>query len=218
MHFVYKTINSINGKFYIGVHTGNCQDTYLGSGAALIKAISKYGIDNFKREILHICETLDEAYRLEKSIVTEELVVDDQCYNLAIGGRGYRRHDTNRQMSNETKRKLSESQQGIPNTDETNKKISNTLTGKLKTDAHKKNMSISAKARAPDTDETKKKKSEAIKLAIAEGRLDPGAGLRGKNIRKVQCPHCEKIGAVNLMKRYHYENCKEQLNGNKDGY
>jgi len=29
-----------------------------------------------------------------------------------------------------------------------------------------------------------------------------------KNMPKIVCPHCKKIGGRNLMKRYHFENCK----------
>jgi len=38
----------------------------------------------------------------------------------------------------------------------------------------------------------------------------PFAGSRNpnKNMPKVECPHCKKIGGRNQMKRYHFENCK----------
>lgn len=31
-----------------------------------------------------------------------------------------------------------------------------------------------------------------------------------KNMPKVTCPHCEKIGGRNQMKRYHFDNCKNK--------
>lgn len=41
---IYKTINKINGKFYIGAHaTSNINDGYLGSGTSLLHAMKKYG-------------------------------------------------------------------------------------------------------------------------------------------------------------------------------
>jgi hypothetical protein len=40
--FTYKTINKINNKYYIGVHsTNDIKDGYLGSGVALKRAIRK---------------------------------------------------------------------------------------------------------------------------------------------------------------------------------
>ena len=48
---IYETINLINGKRYIGKDTHN-DNSYLGSGRVLSKAIKKYGIDKFKFEII----------------------------------------------------------------------------------------------------------------------------------------------------------------------
>ena len=56
-HVVYRITNMINGKKYIGKHsTTDVYDGYFGSGIAIKQAINKYGIDNFKKEI--ICLTV----------------------------------------------------------------------------------------------------------------------------------------------------------------
>ena len=34
--------------------------------------------------------------------------------------------------------------------------------------------------------------------------------LKGKPKRKVECPHCHKIGAVSPMKRFHFDFCKKK--------
>lgn len=86
---VYKTTNQLNGMFYIGVHkTDNPNDTYMGSGKRLGYAISKYGVDNFKKEILAIFETKEEAYALEAKFVTADVLDAGKCYNLKLGGQG----------------------------------------------------------------------------------------------------------------------------------
>ena len=86
-HIFYKTTNIINGKYYYGVHsTHNLDDGYVGSGTRLARAIKKYGKENFTREILAIFDTKEEAFLIEKSVVTRDLVYDDNCYNIKIGG------------------------------------------------------------------------------------------------------------------------------------
>ena len=64
--YVYLTTNLINGKQYIGQHKGELNDSYLGSGTNISKAINKYGKENFKKEILQICENRLEADKWEQ--------------------------------------------------------------------------------------------------------------------------------------------------------
>ena len=46
-HFIYRTTNLLNGKFYVGRHsTTNMNDGYFGSGIVLKKAIEKYNVSN----------------------------------------------------------------------------------------------------------------------------------------------------------------------------
>lgn len=85
---VYKTVNLINGKFYIGVHkTDNPNDEYLGSGKLIKRAVVKYGEQNFRKEVLAVFENSADAFELEKRLVAETLS-DSLCYNLKSGGEG----------------------------------------------------------------------------------------------------------------------------------
>jgi len=54
--FVYIWTNKINNKKYIGSHIGTETDGYIGSGKAFVKAIEKYGINNFERTILEFVD------------------------------------------------------------------------------------------------------------------------------------------------------------------
>ena len=89
-HFVYKTTNLLDGKFYIGVHVKNpvCKrkSPYLGTGKHIKRAIKKYGEENFLREVLMEFDNEEDAYKYEKDIVTESLIRDKNCYNIELGG------------------------------------------------------------------------------------------------------------------------------------
>ena len=82
---IYKTTNKINGKYYIGAHkTDNLDDGYFGSGIILNRAIEKYGIENFKREILFCFNNPEEMWNKEQELV----IVDEFTYNIKSGGDG----------------------------------------------------------------------------------------------------------------------------------
>lgn len=89
MYFiVYKTTNLINGKYYIGHHRSKVlNDIYLGSGAALICAIKKYGKQNFARENLFVFSDEDTMLLCEVELIDYH-IDDRQCYNMKRGGKG----------------------------------------------------------------------------------------------------------------------------------
>lgn len=64
--FVYEWTNLVNGKKYIGSHAGTENDGYIGSGVAFKKAIAKYGLSNFTRQILEYTFPVDRTYLLER--------------------------------------------------------------------------------------------------------------------------------------------------------
>ena len=90
--FIYLTTNKVNGMKYVGQKTydkrGNWK-TYLGSGVYLKRAISKYGKDNFSRQILEECESKEilddrEMYWIQYF----DAVNSKNYYNIASGGDG----------------------------------------------------------------------------------------------------------------------------------
>ena len=88
-YIIYKTTNLINNKIYIGYHsTKDLNDSYLGSGMRLKQAIEKYGESNFKRDILYVFPTREEALLKEEEIVDEAFVYSQSNYNMKVGGEG----------------------------------------------------------------------------------------------------------------------------------
>lgn len=101
-YIVYKTTCLVNSKIYIGYHqTSNPEvfDGYLGCGlykshseyikhpkTAFHHAVVKYGVDNFKREILYVFDNSKDALAQEAELVTAEFVRSPNNYNSSLGG------------------------------------------------------------------------------------------------------------------------------------
>ena len=84
-YYVYKITNKINNKTYVGCHeTYDINDGYMGSGTLIKRAISKYGINNFTKEII-------SQHNNRRSMFDEERIIiesNNPSYNLTVGGRG----------------------------------------------------------------------------------------------------------------------------------
>ena len=88
-HYIYKTTCTINGKFYIGMHsTDNLDDGYMGSGKRLKRSLNKHGIENHTKEILEFLDDRDSLTKRELEIVNEQCLLDPLCMNLQLGGGG----------------------------------------------------------------------------------------------------------------------------------
>lgn len=105
-NLVYKTTNLVNGKFYIGVHSTNkIEDGYLGSGRIFKRALKKYGLESFFREILFDFPTAEEAFAKEEELVTLEFINQKDNYNFKTGGgQGLVSEETRKRQSLANKR------------------------------------------------------------------------------------------------------------------
>lgn len=89
-YIIYETTNLINGMKYRGCHaTEDLNDGYLGSGIYFKNALRKYGKNSFDRNILHICDNMNEMIAKEAELVDEEWVNNVDNYNLQTGGLSY---------------------------------------------------------------------------------------------------------------------------------
>ena len=76
----------ITNKTYVGQHHGELDDTYMGSGKLIISAENKYGLDNFVKEILAVCNTKQEVDILEKEYIKLYREISKVEYNILDGG------------------------------------------------------------------------------------------------------------------------------------
>lgn len=85
---VYKTVNLLNNKIYIGQDSNN-NPNYIGSGLLLTKAIKKYGKENFKKEVLECCLDKQHLNNQEKYWISYfDSTNPIKGYNISEGGTG----------------------------------------------------------------------------------------------------------------------------------
>jgi group I intron endonuclease len=185
---IYKITHRESGKCYIGQSVDvfkrwqGHSNLAVKKKSAIQNAFVLYGIDKFSFEVVEECE--------------REMLNDREVHWIAyfgsFGQGGYNLTSGGGQayiFSEETKEKQSAAKKGKKLSEEHIAKRSASQTGKKRSEETKAKMSASGKG---------KEKSEEAKAKMRVA----------KRIIQVECPHCSKTGALNLMKRYHFENCK----------
>ena len=123
--YVYKTTNLINGRIYIGQRSGAFVKHYIGSGRYFKSAVKKYGKENFKLELIIHANNRQELNNLEKKYISEyrKNLGKEKLYNITDGGEGG-------------------SFTGKHHTEEFKKKLSKALSGRIKSDKVRENISL----------------------------------------------------------------------------
>jgi hypothetical protein len=170
---IYKITNTVNGKIYIGKDESD-DALYFGSGILIKKAIKKYGLHNFTKEIIE--HNIQDKKLLEKREIfwIEKYNSTDKKigYNICKGGNG---GDT---MTNN------------PNKDIIIEKIKNTSKGRVFTEQHIKKLKENHNSKDPkvtkkiaDKLRGKEKSTihkEKISKSISEYYKKNGGNLRFK--------------------------------------
>ena len=156
-----------NGKSYYGYRSANkvspeddLWKVYFTSSKRIKELREQYDDVEFVASVDKTFKTAEEAYEYETKFLTENDCVhsddwlNEHCFPVFV-------------MTEETKKKLSESAKKRKHTEETKKKISESQMGHKHTEESKKKMSEAGKERK-HTEETKKKISEAQKKSHAE--------------------------------------------------
>lgn len=87
MAIIYKITNKVNGKIYVGKSKYN-KEEYFGSGIKITNAVKKYGVENFKKEIIVECDNTEADYFETYWIEQLDSRNDDVGYNISAGGTG----------------------------------------------------------------------------------------------------------------------------------
>jgi hypothetical protein len=85
---IYKITNLVNNKIYIGKDTTS-NPNYFGSGLIIRKAIKKYGLENFIKEVIDETEDYKELSKREISWIEKLNSTNKKIgYNISTGGDG----------------------------------------------------------------------------------------------------------------------------------
>jgi len=102
-YVIYKIINKVNKKYYIGKHvTEDINDDYFGSGKLIQKAIKKYGKNKFIKKILFVFDNEKDMIEKEVELLSERNIypTNKKSYNLNLGGDGSFEYINKNNLSN----------------------------------------------------------------------------------------------------------------------
>lgn len=209
---IYKTTNLVNNKIYIGKDKKN-NPKYLGSGILLNNSIKKYGRENFKKEIIQECFSLDELNEQETYwILKLESFKREIGYNISYGGEGGdtisnnpKKYEIGKRHSEQLKGKPS-GMKGKNHSEETKQKLRKTSSGE--------NNGMFNKHHTEETKEilrikhTGKHLSEETKQKISESNIGKEGPWKGKKNEK----HSEWMKNNNPFKgKTHTNETKEKI-------
>jgi hypothetical protein len=210
-----------NLPFYIGKGHGHRCDFhvdeakyYLNRKSPKLTKIRKLLSLGLKPIVVKVDEGIsdDQAIELECFLISEIRDFGIPLTNMTDGGdgaKGYRH-------TSEHKQRMSQMQAGRIFSDEHLRKMR-----KPKSLEGRKNMAIARLLSAyRPSEETKQKTSATLlgrpspmkgRVHAPESRAKMSASGKGRPKAKVECPNCKTPVAVNVARRWHFDNCKESV-------
>jgi hypothetical protein len=228
--FVYIWKNKVSLRWYLGSRTRkNCHphDGYICS-SKIVKPLIKKNYDEWERTILAIGEPIDMV-NLETELLTLlDAKNDIRSYNMHNGDGKFTTLGISFISHNKGK---PSPRKGIPNLGVSIARKGKSPYNKGKPSPRKGipniKTSISLKGRKQPTvcriidrkeisiSNFKKwlKHEQSPELRL-KNNINMSNSKKGKPMKKVTCPHCNKTGGISRMTQYHFDNCK--LYGNRN--
>jgi len=140
--------NKVNGKRYIGQTSQELSRRWHAHCSAkkytpLVRAIKKYGKNNFEIKVLCRCNTVEEMNHREQHYIKLFNTLSPNGYNLLPGGR-------NSLHTSETKAKISRANKGKRKSREWVRKLTEPKIGRPLSEAHKRKLRIARKGKQPN--------------------------------------------------------------------
>ena len=204
--FIYITTNRINGKRYVGQSRKPVDVIYFGSGRAINRAIRKYGIVNFEREIIAFAFSKADLNFLEEHFISEfDAVNSRDWYNMSSAPhvtRGFK----GKKHSTEHKEKMSRILSGHTVSEKTREKM------KARWAERKERVKLGL--------DTWIGTKEHKKLSSVRARIMGKKNAMPREDREYQCPVCQcKFVKNELLHHPKKENrcCSRACNAKRTG-
>lgn len=203
--YIYKTVNTVNGHFYIGQHKGLFHSRYLGSGIVLRKAVRQYTPAVFVVKFIASGETLADLDWMEKHLISEyrEAGYRKIMYNVASGGVGKRNDERvvwNKGLRGHFKQ-----------TNEARSRISSANKGRVKSERERHALSVALRGK-PKSESAKQRMRERHADVRGEKHPQWNPNAKSHKLRRFNCVDCDvliTLGSTRCVP------CRNRENGKK---
>ena len=215
------------GKYYVGSRTRKgCTPDELGkkyfTSSKTVAPLWKSNPNNIQIVEVYQCASNHDALILEDIIIKDHALASSDFLNIGRGGHQWNFSGITYQHSEETRKKISESNKGKPQSQEKRDKIRLSRIGKEPWNKGKTGLQS-------HSEESKKKMSEQRK-GVAPSEFCRQRGIEAntgkkktaehnrknseaqKRRPKIQCEHCLNWYDVGNYKRWHGDKCRQEEN------
>lgn len=215
--YTYAHFKGSDGSpFYVGKGMGRRAFNEQDRNSYWSSVRAKHGI---RVEILSHWETEAEAFEHEKFLISCFKGMGHKLCNLTSGGEGVsglRWSDESRakvvghkrNSSPEARAIISERTRAAMNCDEVRKKVGHSAGKKLSAETREKMSNAHKRLLTPER--IAMLRLQGVNGVTEASRAKISKASSGLKRERIECPHCGKDGAMNVMVRWHFDHCKHQ--------